>query len=160
MKSKLFKVVSMSLVLSMLFCTNMYLAFAQNLSEPSSGSPDGAVMIDEAHFPDAKFRDYVSSTFDKDTDGSLSKEEMEAVTYIFVNGKGIRSLQGVEYFVNLQSLYADVNRIQTLDVSKNVNLITLNVNNNELKSITLPNQEENNTLVYLDVFANQLTSWM
>ncbi|MFR1213665.1 MAG: hypothetical protein ACLSCV_01825 [Acutalibacteraceae bacterium] len=50
MKSKLFKVVSMSLVLSMLFCTNMYLAFAQNLSEPSFGSPDGAVMIDEAHF--------------------------------------------------------------------------------------------------------------
>lgn len=158
MKSKLFKVVSMSLVLSMLFCTNMYLAFAQNLSEPSSGSSDEAVMIDDEHFPDAIFRDYVSSTFDKDTDGSLSKEEIESVTYIFVNGKGIRSLQGIEYFVNLQSLYAEVNRIQTLDVSKNVDLITLNVNNNELKSILLPNQEENNTLVYLDVFANQLTS--
>lgn len=43
-------------------------------------------------------------------------------------------------------------------MSKNVNLVTLNVNNNELKSITLPNQEENNTLTYLDVFANQLTS--
>lgn len=69
MKSKLFKVVSMSLVLSMLFCTNMYLAFAQNLSEPSSGSSDEAVMIDDEHFPDAIFRDYVSSTFDKDTDG-------------------------------------------------------------------------------------------
>ena len=67
-------------------------------------------------------------------------------------------MQGIEYFVNLQSLYAEVNRIQTLDVSKNVDLITLNVNNNELKSILLPNQEENNTLVYLDVFANQLTS--
>ena len=132
MKSKLFKVVSMSLVLSMLFCTNMYLAFAQNLSEPSSGSSDEAVMIDDEHFPDAIFRDYVSSTFDKDTDGSLSKEEIESVTYIFVNGKGIRSLQGIEYFVNLQSLYAEVNRIQTLDVSKNVDLITLNVNNNEL----------------------------
>ena len=61
-------------------------------------------------------------------------------------------MQGIEYFVNLQSLYAEVNRIQTLDVSKNVDLITLNVNNNELKSILLPNQEENNTLVYLDVF--------
>ena len=56
-------------------------------------------------------------------------------------------MQGIEYFVNLQSLYAEVNRIQTLDVSKNVDLITLNVNNNELKSILLPNQEENNTLV-------------
>lgn len=33
----------------------------------------------------------------------------------------------------------EVNRIQTLDVSKNVDLITLNVNNNELKSILLPN---------------------
>ena len=80
MKSKLFKVVSMSLILSMLFCTNMYLAFAQNLSETSSGSSDGAIMIDEEHFPDAKFRDYVSSTFDKNTDGLLSKEEIEAVT--------------------------------------------------------------------------------
>ncbi len=51
-------------------------------------------------------------------------------------------MQGIEYFVNLQSLYAEVNRIQTLDVSKNVDLITLNVNNNELKSILLPNQEK------------------
>lgn len=55
-------------------------------------------------------------------------------------------------------MYADLNRLQSLDVSKNVNLVTLDVNNNELKSITLPNQEENNTLTYLDVFANQLTS--
>ena len=39
---------------------------------------------------------------------------MEAVTYIFVNGKGIRSLQGVEYFVNLQSLYADVNHYSNI----------------------------------------------
>ena len=58
-------------------------------------------------------------------------------------------MQGIEYFVNLQSLYAEVNRIQTLDVSKNVDLITLNVNNNELKSILLPNQEEKQ---YIGIF--------
>ena len=32
----------------------------------------GSVPVDEEHFPDENFRDYVSSNFDKDRDGTLS----------------------------------------------------------------------------------------
>ncbi len=62
-----------------------------------ANAADG-VAINEENFPDAIFREYVSTNLDTDGDGALSDAEIEAVTSIDVSGDGISSLQGIEFF--------------------------------------------------------------
>ena len=64
----------------------------------------GDVAIDEANFPDATFRSYVSSNFDTDSNSALSDSELAAVTTISVSNMGITSLQGIEHFEILMEL--------------------------------------------------------
>ncbi len=53
------------------------------------------VPIDEAHFPDAKFREYVSTEIDKDGNGTLSTAEIDDVTLMEINDMGISELKGI-----------------------------------------------------------------
>ena len=116
------------------------------------------ISINEEFFPDENFLNYIkTSNFDLNQDGKLNQEEIKKVTYIYVNMKQINSLKGIEYFKNLKYLYAEMNYIETLDISKNTNLVGVYCSNNKLTSIKLPNQEENNTLERLEIFANSLT---
>ena len=92
------------------------------------------VNIDEAHFPDPVFRDYVK-TFDFTEDNILTRDEMELVTKIDThNLSGVTSLKGVEYFEKVTDLDCANNDLVTLDVSALKLLRTLNVYNN--KSLT------------------------
>lgn len=116
------------------------------------------ISINERFFPDENFLNYIkTSNFDLNQDGKLNQEEIAKVTYIYVNMKQIKSLKGIEYFTNLKYLYAEMNYIETLDISKNTNLVGVYCSNNKLTSIKLPNQDENNTLERLEIFANSLT---
>ena len=59
----------------------------------------GAVEITSENFPDNNFRSYVSSTFDTDSDGVLSDEELARVTRIpadLVYGTSTSTMQVVE----------------------------------------------------------------
>lgn len=74
----------------------------------------GDVPIDEEHFPDETFREYVKSHFDKDKDDILNDEEIIDVIRIDVSGSSnlknnIVSLQGIEYFVYLETLDCSYN---------------------------------------------------
>lgn len=134
----------------------------QVLNEESAINDDriisGEITINENFFPDENFLNYIkTSNFDLNQDGKLNQEELEKVTYIYVNMKQIKSLKGIEYFKNLKYLYAEMNYIETLDISKNTNLVVVHCNNNKLTSIKLPNQEENNVLENLEIYGNQLT---
>ncbi len=91
--------------------------------------------IDKKHFPDAKFRKYVMTNFDKNKDGALSKAEIKAVKLINVIGYGIANLKGVELFNNLRTLYCSNNKLKALDVRKNTKLERLNCENNKLKAL-------------------------
>ena len=51
----------------------------------------GDLTINASSFPDATFRNYVSQNFDKNSDGALSKSEIEAVKKISVTGMGINT---------------------------------------------------------------------
>ena len=62
------------------------------------------VAVNATTFPDEVFRNYVSGNFDNDRDGTLSDEEIAAVTVIDVAQKGITRLNGVEYFTALTEL--------------------------------------------------------
>lgn len=111
------------------------------------------VPIDEAHFPDAAFRAYVTRQLDPDKDGALSPEEMAQVTDIDVNGMGIATLQGIEYFCNLVNLRCTDNRLTQLSLSTS-SLLNLFVDNNRLETLEIGRQ---NTLSYLSVTSNLLS---
>ena len=136
----------------------------------------GTVILDSLNFPDENFRNYVYNNIDKNKDGVLSTDEMDAVEEIRCPSRGIADLKGIEYFKNLKTLICDSNELTTLDVSKNTaleyldcyenQLATLNVSNNKALEILYCNDNEltslyvsNNTaLELLYCYNNELTS--
>ena len=81
------------------------------------------VKIDSTTFPDDKFREIISSkTYDKDGNGTLDEKEINETLNIYCEGKGTKSIKGVEYFVALQGLWCKDNEIETMDLSRNRDL--------------------------------------
>ena len=84
------------------------------------------VALDEAHFPDLRFRAYVRKNFDKDGDGSLSPDEIAAITRINLSSEPINtitSVRGIEYFPELTYLDCSMFHLKDgLDVSGNEKL--------------------------------------
>ncbi len=119
----------------------------------------GGVAINETNFPDPVFRKYVSDKLDKSNpkDNVLDQDEIDAVNgfeVIVVEGMGIKSLKGIEFFPALELLRCSDNELTTLDVSKNTNLITLFCENNKLTSL---NVSANPHLDWIHCSGNQLT---
>ena len=120
------------------------------------------VEISEANFPDATFRNYISSNIDRDKDGWLYEDEFAEVTEINVSGKGIKSLKGIEYFTELTVLNCSQNNLATLDVSNNTNLEQLDCSQCNLAELDVSHNKElgrlycqDNQLTELDVFNNK-----
>ena len=75
------------------------------------------VPIDEEHFPDAVFREEVSS-YDRNRDGSLSVEECGNVKELSINySEDLTSLEGIRYFYALTYLDCSSNQLTSLDLS-------------------------------------------
>ena len=113
------------------------------------------IPIDEAHFPDANFRAWVSENCDPDTNGYLTDTEREAVTSIDVVSQEIGSLKGIEYFSELERLDAESNELTELDLSNNTALRNVSLVYNQLESVDVTGLE---LLSNLDVSYNQLTA--
>lgn len=122
-------------------------------------APMPSVAIDEAHFPDAVFRGYVSENCDVNGDGFLSETEIAAVTSIYVSYMGITSLDGIENFSSLTELYCDgdggreFDQLTTLDVSGCTALERLVCRDNLLTSLDV---SDNSSLKYLDCDGNKI----
>ena len=97
-------------------------------------------------FADDSFKAYCVENFDKDGDGEVSYEEAELVTRIDVNTDNITSLEGIEYFSRLQTLFCcgesydyesciGSGQLISLDVSKNTALVYLECSWNRLISL-------------------------
>ena len=113
------------------------------------------VLINETNFPDANFRTYVADNLDQDANGTLTDEEISAVTRIDVTNQRISSLVGLEYFIKLQSLSCSGNLIENLDLSKNTELTILICENSPLTELDL---SKNTKLTRLMCRHNSLTS--
>ena len=112
---------------------------------------EGDIPIDETHFPAERFRAYVAGTIDSDGDGMLSESERLAVKEIdFDYGN---SLDGIEYFPNLEKLTCD-SIYEKLDVSGNPALRELSVDYSSFESIDL---SKNTALEKLVLFDHKLT---
>ncbi|HMC00531.1 MAG TPA: T9SS type A sorting domain-containing protein [Flavobacteriaceae bacterium] len=138
------------------------------------------------NIPDANFKNALVNTLCVDTnndgiqdddvdtnnDGEIQISEAEAITSLNVSGKSIYYLDGIESFINLDTLNIRLNRIETLDISNLIglkslfcernylssldvsflsNLETLNCYQNQLTSINL---NSTNSLLYLDLGGN------
>ena len=103
--------------------------------------------IDAEHFPDPIFRMYVYTSFDADRSGTLSMDERTAVTAIDVDSQGVASLQGVQYFLNLETLYCNDNMLTELDLSENPALRQLCCCTNLITALDL---SANTALTYVD----------
>ena len=73
--------------------------------------------IDERHFPDPAFRDYLKNAknADMDQDGMLSDTEIARVWGINCSDLGIRDLRGIGYFTALEFLQCYNNQLTSLD---------------------------------------------
>ena len=97
------------------------------------------VEINEKNFPDELFRQYISEYVDYDNDGSLSKSEIDDKTSMDFSGESITSIQGIEYFYNLQSLFCSNCDITEMDLSKHTKLGILRCENCNLTELDLSN---------------------
>ena len=143
-----------------------------------------AIPIDEKHFPDPVFRDYIERKIDDNMDGKLSVKERNRVKQIWIDNSSIltkvdpslKSLKGIEYFPNLRvldcvgqeltkldlrkntkltSLYCSYNYLTVLAVGKCKDLKVVQCEHNKIKTMNLKNCKN---LTYLECHNNQLTS--
>lgn len=104
-----------------IFCGTPAVVKAQENAE-SMQMIEESIAVDETHFPDEEFRNYLSKEKDLDKDGVLSKDEISKIEEINVEGnEAIKSLQGIEFFPELRRLYCGKTGITELDVSQNPN---------------------------------------
>ena len=132
-------------------------AAALPAAEPGTSQRDetGGISIDSTHFPDDNFIAYVELYCDKDHDGTLSQDELNGVTELYVDHANIKDLTGIELFPNLDKLDCKYNNLTRLDVSKNTKLTKLYCESNQLTGLDL---SKNTELTELDCALNQLTS--
>ena len=93
-------------------------------------TPATKIAIDANHFPDESFRGYIKEYLDKDHDGYLSQYEISQVKSIrFEHSCGdeeddenhyndFQSLEGIEYFTELEELYIANSTCEFIDISK------------------------------------------
>lgn len=133
---------------------------ATSLSLGCVAYADTVVEISEDNFTDKTFRSIISEYYDLDENGFLdSSERSRSVITLSAYTEDddvIESLKGIEFFPNLQRLYAAGLGIKELNVSQNKALTQLTVGSNELQTITLGSLPN---LTRLDCSANtKLTS--
>ena len=105
-----------------------------------TGSAAQGVAVNGRNFPDAAFRAWILNPANLNgagQDGTLTEDELQAVTAMDVSNQGIASLKGIECFTNLESLNCRGNQLTQLDVNANRQLKNLNAKANWLTSLTL-----------------------
>ena len=112
------------------------------------------VAVNSDNFPDKNFLEYISSDIDLNHDGALSSSEIESVTMIEVYDREIESLAGMEHFTALQELYCYGNKINSLNLSRNRELLLLECDNN---TITRLDVSMNDKLINLECEMNNIT---
>ena len=75
----------------------------------------GSVAVDAANFPDATFRNYVSTNFDNNLDGTLSNAEISKAIIVDIQSRGTINLTGIEKLTTLRMLACDFSRQRWYD---------------------------------------------
>ena len=88
-------------------------------------------------FEDFNLEQALKSLLNKNDDESLTKEDLESLTDVPLAGKGIKSLQGLEYAVNVTTLDLSNNQIEDIKpLGKLTKLTDLSLLRNQLKDLS------------------------
>ena len=113
------------------------------------------VAFNEANFPDATFRSWLSSNFaEAVADGVWTDAELATVTDIHCSSANLESMVGIEHFSNLQKLTSYGTKMTQLDLSKNHNLAEVVIESSQLRALNVANT----ALTKLWVTDNKLAS--
>lgn len=125
--SKRTRLVSALLTLAMVFTFLPFSAFAASTAstEIDFSSPDFKL-----NFPDEEFRNFLKGYCDTNNDGKL---DVDIKSMKIPNSYAIKSLKGIEFFEDLETLDCQGIGLTTLNVTKNFNLKELNCSDNQLK---------------------------
>ncbi len=86
-------------------------------------------------FTDPAFLAAVHEKLGKAADAPIFASEAEAITDLDIGGRNIGSLDGIENFINLQTLNCDNNQLTSLDLSGLTSLKYLDCSDNRLTSL-------------------------
>ena len=117
--------------------------------EAAEYDPDEVV-----EFEDSKFQ-ALTLYYDKNNDGKLQAWEAALVTELELSGQSIKSLRGIEYFTELESLNCTSNLLTSLDVTNNRKLRALWCKSNRIVSLDVTPLRD---LQILNCESNRLTS--
>lgn len=118
----------------------------------------GLVKSQIVNIPDANFKAYLIGRPDINTNGDNEIQVSEATSFtggIYCDYKNISDVKGIEAFINLTTLICYHNKIENLDVSKNIALRHLDCSHNQLKNLDV---NKNIALEILVPAYNQLTN--
>ena len=108
--------------------------------------------------PDPNFEQaLIDLGHDNVLDGQVLTSNVSGVTNLNVSYKNIYDLAGIEDFVGLVNLDASYNSINNIELSQLQNLEVLQLNSNNLDSLSVDSLKE--SLVFLDVSNNNLSSF-
>ena len=122
-------------------------------AEGSTAKQNG-VAIDEAHFPDPVFRQYLADNYGWSDGEQQYTFNVNHITSLLLERQGVTSVQGIEYFPNLTELDVSWNEISSLDLGKCEKLKSLTANGNPIKTIDVSG---NANLEVLNVYQTQIT---
>lgn len=130
---------------------------------------NGTIPVDEAHFPDPAFREYLLAYVDKDGDHKLSEDERGAVAglgSVAVAGgladknftgdnlergeklRAVQSLAGIEYFQNLEEInFSGAYQLKELSLN-NPKLLRVRLMTHTLDEFSIKNAPQLCSLVY------------
>ena len=125
--SKRTRLVSALLTLAMVFTFLPFSALAANTTNPEIyfDSPEFKL-----NFPDAEFRNFLKGYCDTNNDGKL---DVDIKSMKIPTSYAIKSLKGIEFFEDLETLDCHGIGLTTLNVGKNFKLEELDCSGNQLK---------------------------
>ncbi|WP_126416496.1 InlB B-repeat-containing protein [Trueperella bialowiezensis] len=107
------------------------------------------IPIDEVHFPDSVFRQYIAEKFDKNNDGTLKESERWGAL-IHLPDSGVTSAKGIEYFQYLRTLNLKNNELTEIDVSWNPILQVLTLDQNQITELDISKNPRLETVSFED----------
>jgi Secretion system C-terminal sorting domain/LVIVD repeat len=110
------------------------------------------------NIPDANFKNALLQDAFINTNGDNEIQVSEANAYfglVDVSSKNIKTLTGIEAFINIKGLNCGTNQLTTLDISKNTTITFLNCEDNQLTTLDI---SKNIILINLACSSNQLST--
>jgi Leucine-rich repeat (LRR) protein len=136
----------------MAMCATVACAAAACTGEEENDPTQTGEVID---IPDPAFRAFCLENFDNNGDGKIREGEVATVEKVRCPNRVIQSINGIEHFTMLKDLSFALNKISTVDVSKNKMLEILYCYGNPLATLDVSKNVE---LLELHCYEMQLDS--